>query len=83
MSNPSIVPGVNVRNIRMTLLVHFHVVLGRGLLLTSRRGRSARRRGSPRGSRTVSGDVSTANRGVRTAAALRLAAPLPKSSQAK
>jgi hypothetical protein len=30
VSDPLIVPGVNVRNFRMTLLVHGNVVLGRG-----------------------------------------------------
>jgi hypothetical protein len=87
MSDPFIVLGINVRNVRMTWLVHFHVVLGRGLLLTSCRGRGARRVGSPRGSRTTSGNVSTANRGVSTAlspstAASLLPTALRKSSHA-
>src|SRR5271157_767787 len=38
MSDPLIVLGVNVRNVRMTSLVHLNVVLGRGLL-TPCRGR--------------------------------------------
>jgi hypothetical protein len=59
--NPFIVLRVNVRNVRMALLVHFHVILGRRLPGPGG-GRSARRLGSPRGSRTVSRNVSTANR---------------------
>ena len=71
MSDPLIVFGVNVRNVRMIFLVDGDVVLLRGSgLLTSCRGRSARRLGSPRGSRTVSGNVSTANLGLATAALL-------------
>src|ERR1017187_2161729 len=63
MSDPLIIRGVNVRNVRMTFLVHGNVVLNRGIgLLTSCRGRSARRPGSLRGSGTASGNVSTANR---------------------
>jgi hypothetical protein len=84
MSDPFIVLGVNVRNIRMTLLVHGNVVLGSGSgLLTSCRVRSARRRGSPGGSRTASRNVSTANRRVTAAASLLPAARLPKGSHAK
>ena len=63
MSDPLIVLGVNVWNIRMTFLVHGNAVLGRSTgLLTSCRGRSLR------GSRTASRDVSSANlRGVTAA----------------
>jgi len=68
VSDPPVVPGVHVRNVRMTIPVHFHVVLGRGLFRPGR-GRSARRLGSPRGSGTPSGDVATANRRGVTAAA--------------
>lgn len=85
MSDPLIVLGVNVRNIRMTFLVHGNAVLGCGIgLLTSCRGRSARRRGSPRGSGTASRNVSTANRRGATAATLVPTAPLilRKSSHA-
>jgi hypothetical protein len=57
MSDPLVILGVNVRNIRMTLLVHGNVVLRRGIMLLT-----SRRIGSPRGGRTVSGDMSTANR---------------------
>ena len=77
MSDPFIVLGVNVRNVRMTWLVHGNVVPGRGSgLLTSCGGRSARRRGSPRRSRTASRNVSTADRCGVTAAAWRRTAPL-------
>src|ERR1039458_7590036 len=77
MSDPLIVLGMNVRNFRMTCLVHGNAVLGRGSgLLTPCRGGSARRLGSLRGSRTASGNVSTANRRLVTAAAWRLIAPL-------
>ena len=81
VSYPSIVLGVDVRNVRMALPVHFHVVLGRrfGLLTPVRR---ARRRRSPCGSRTARGNVSAANRGMTTAAAVGPAAVLPKSSRA-
>jgi len=77
MSDPFTVPGVNVRHVRMTFLVHGDVVLGGGSgLLAACRGRSARGRGSPRGRRTAGRNVSTANRrGVTTAAGL-LTAPL-------
>src|SRR5208283_1474312 len=57
MSDPLIVLGVNVRDIRMTFPVHGNVVLGRGIVLLI-----SRRTGSPRGSRTVGGNVSAANR---------------------
>src|ERR1039458_26232 len=77
MSDPLIVLGMNVRNFRMTCLVHGNAVLSRGSgLLTPYRGGSARRLGSLRGSRTASGNVSTANRRLVTAAAWRLIAPL-------
>ena len=79
VSNPFIVLRVNVRNVRMTLPVHFHAVLGRRLLCPGR-SRGARRPGSPRGSRAASRNVPTANRGM-TAAAVRLSAALPKYSQ--
>jgi hypothetical protein len=83
MSDPFIVLDVNVRNVRVTLPVHGNVVPGRGIgLLTSCGGRSARRRGSPRGSRTASGNVSPADRRVSTAAFL-LPTALRKSSHAK
>jgi hypothetical protein len=82
VSYPPIVPGIYMRNVRMTLLVHFHVILIRGPgFLSSCRSRSARRRGSPRGSRTARRNVSTANRRV-TAASVRLATVLPESSHA-
>src|ERR1035441_59702 len=42
---PSAVPGIHVRNVRMALPVHPHVILGRGPgLLTAGRGGRARRR---------------------------------------
>ena len=64
MSDPSIVLRINVRNTRMAFPVHGNVVLRRGsVLLTSCW------LGSPRGSRTVSGNVSPANRRGMTAAA--------------
>jgi hypothetical protein len=66
VSHPLVVPGVHMGNVRMAFLVHFHVVLGHGLLCPGR-SRSARRPGGPRGSGTVSGNVSTPNRGVTTA----------------
>src|ERR1035438_10151227 len=76
MSDPFVVLGVNVRNVRMTLLVHGNVVPGRGIrLLSSCRGRSARGRGSPRRSGAPSRNVSTADRRVSTAA-WRRTAPL-------
>jgi len=61
MSHPLVVPGVYMRNVRMALLVHFHVVLGRRLRCL---GRGPRRLGGLRGSGTVSGNVSTPNCGV-------------------
>ena len=64
MSDPSVVLGVNVRNVRMTFLVHGNVVLGRGSVVLT-----AGRLGSPCGSRTASRNVSTANRRGATAAA--------------
>src|ERR1019366_9219610 len=71
MSDPLIIRGLNVRNVRMTFLVHGNVVLNRGIgLLTSCRP------GSLRGSGTASGNVSTANRRRGTAAAWRPTAPL-------
>src|ERR1019366_9342355 len=85
MSDPLIVLGVNVRNFRMTFLVRGNVVLGRGSgLPIPCRGRSARRLGSPCGSRTTSGNVSTANRrGLIAAACLPTARLiLRKSSHA-
>jgi hypothetical protein len=85
MSDPLIVPGVNVRSFRMTSFVHGNVVLGRGPgLLTSCRGGFARRPGSLGGSRTVSRDVSAANLRAVTAAALLPPAPpiLRKSTHA-
>jgi len=81
VSNPFIVLRVNVRNVRMALLVHFHVVLGRGPgLLSSCRGGSPRGRGSPRRSWTARRNVSTANRGMP--ATLWPATALPKSCYA-
>jgi len=62
MSDPLIVVSVNVRNIGMTWFVHGNCVLTRGNgLPTLCRGRTARRPASLRGSRTASGEVSTAN----------------------
>src|SRR5260370_24065224 len=59
MSYPLIVPGVNMRQIRMTLLVHMYVVLGYSSVLVP----SCRWLGPGRrcGSRTVSRNVSAAN----------------------
>jgi hypothetical protein len=87
VSDPPIVPGIDVRNVRMTRPVHGYVVLGRGIgFLTSfgggssrrlghsRRLRRSRRLGSPRRSGTASRNVSTANLGM-TAAALRPTTP--------
>jgi len=68
VSHPLVVPGVYVRNVRMAFPVHVHMVL-RGWLLSPGRGRSARRLDSLRGSGTVSGNVSTPNRGVTAASA--------------
>ena len=58
VSHPLIVPGVNVRNIRMTLLVHGNVVLCRGVMPLA-----AGRVGHSRWSGTVSGDMPTTDRG--------------------
>jgi len=71
MSDPFTVLHVNVRNIRMTCLMHGDVVLGGrcGLLAACGRGGS-------RGSGTASGNVSTAHRRGLTAAALLPTAPL-------
>ena len=81
MSYPFIVLGVNVRQIRMTFLVYVNAVLGySSVLVPSCRARGP---GSRCGSRTVSGNVPTANlRGV--AAVWFAAAPflLRKSSYA-
>src|ERR1039457_5316408 len=64
MSDPLIVLGMNVRNFRMTCLVHGNAVLGRGSgLLTPCRGGSARRLGSLRGGRNASGNGSTPPKG--------------------
>ena len=84
MSDPLIVLGVNVRNIRMTFLVHPNAVLGHRLGLPSCRFRSARSPGSRRGSRAASRNVSTAYRRWFTAAVLLPTAPLllRKSSHA-
>ena len=84
VSDPFIVLGVNVRNIRMTFLVHPNAVLGHRLGLPSCRFRSARSPGSRRGSRAASRNVSTANRRGFTAAVLLPTAPLllRKSSHA-
>jgi len=82
MSDPLIVPGVNVRKFRMPSLVRGNAVFG--CRLTSRRGGIARRPGSLRGSRTVSRDVSATNVRAVTAAVLLPAAPpiLCKSTEA-
>src|ERR1017187_8113443 len=84
MSDPLIVFGVNVRNVRMTFLVHANAVLGRRLGLPSCRLRSARSPGSRRGSRTASRNVSTAKCRGFTAPVLLPTAPLllRKSSHA-
>jgi hypothetical protein len=77
VSNPSIVPGVDVRNVGMATPIRFGVVLGRGIVLAA-----SHRRGGSRGRGTVSGDVSTANcRGAATAA-VRLPIALRKSGRA-
>ena len=77
MSHPFIVLGIYVRNVRMTFLVHFHVVFGGGSgLLAACGGRSARRCGSSRGGGTAGGNVSTAHRRGVTAALWLLTAPL-------
>jgi hypothetical protein len=84
MSNPLIVSGIDVWNVRMTLPVHGNVVPGRGSgLLTSCGGRISLRLGSPRRSRTASRNVSAPHRRA-TAAAWRPTAPsiLRKSSHA-
>jgi hypothetical protein len=81
MSHPFIVPGVNVRQIRMTFLVHVNAVLGYRSVLVPSCGRRGPGRGC--GSRTVSGDVPAANLGGM--AAMRFAASpllLRKSSYA-
>jgi hypothetical protein len=75
VSNPSIVPGIDVRNVGMTILIRFHVVLGRGGLLLA-----SRRCGSSRGGGTVSGNVPTANRRGAATAGVRLLTALCKSS---
>jgi hypothetical protein len=81
VSDPPIVPGIDVRNVRMTRPVHGNVVFGRGIgLLTSVSGRSSRRLGSPRRSGTASGNVSTANRGVTTTAWRRTAPSILRKS---
>jgi hypothetical protein len=78
MSDPLIVLRVNVRNFRMTFLVRCNVIPGRG-------GRRALRCGSgcSRWSRTVSGNMSTANRLVAATARLVVTLlTLRRSSQA-
>jgi hypothetical protein len=65
---PSIVLCVHVRNVRMTLPVYFHVVLGYGPgILISGRRRSARWLGSSCGRRTAFRNVPTADRRVTAA----------------
>jgi hypothetical protein len=74
MSHPFVALDVHVRHVRMACLVHGDVVLGgRCGLLAACGGRSARRRGSLRGSGTAGRNVSTAHRRGATAAALLLA----------
>jgi len=69
MSDPPIVPGIDVRNVRMTRPVHGNVVLGRGVRFpTALGGRGSSRLRSPCRSGTASGNVSTTNCGVTTAA---------------
>jgi hypothetical protein len=66
VSDPSIVPGVDVRDVWVAFLVAVNTILGcsRVLLASGSSGR-------PRGSRAVSGNVSAANRcGVTTTAAV-------------
>ena len=75
VSHPFVVLGIYVRNVRMTFLVHFHVVFGGGSGLLAA-GRSARRRGSLRGGGTAGGNVSTPHRRGVTAALWLLTAPL-------
>jgi hypothetical protein len=59
MSHPFIVPGVNVRQIRMTFLVDMNaILLCSSVLVPSFRGRGPGRRC---GSRTASGNVAVAN----------------------
>jgi len=58
MSDPLVVFGMNVRNLRMTFLVNGNAVLRRGLLASCGR-RSAGRTGSPGRSRTACGNVLT------------------------
>jgi hypothetical protein len=74
VSDPPIVPGVDVRNAGMTRAVHGNVVLWRGIGLraalsggSSRRLGSSRWLGGPRRSGTACRNVSTANRGVTAA----------------
>jgi hypothetical protein len=74
MSNPVIVPGVHVRKFRMASPVHGNAILSSGLLTSSRVG-IARRPGTHCLSRAVSWDVSAANVGAMTAAALLPTAP--------
>ena len=63
VSDPSIVFGVDVRDIRMTFLIHGNEVPGPDSVgLASCGGRSLRGRGGFRGSGTASGDVPAANR---------------------
>jgi hypothetical protein len=85
MSDPFTALDVHVRYVGMTLLMHGDVVLGGGHgLLTA--GRSARRRGSPRGSGTAGRNVSAAHRRGTAAAALLATAALillRKSSHAQ
>jgi hypothetical protein len=78
---PSVVLRANVRNVRLALLVHFHVVLVQSPgILSSNRRQSVRRGGCPRGSWTTRGNVSTANSGLTAPA---VCPPmLPKSSHA-
>ena len=72
MPDPLIVLGINMRNCRMTFLVHGDVVLSRGIGLLS-----APRLGGLRGSRASCGYVPTANRcGVTASAWLPTAPPI-------
>jgi hypothetical protein len=75
MAHPPIVPGIHVRNIRMTLSVHGNVILVHGSSLPAAfRSWSSRRLGLPGRLRTASRNVSTADPRV-TAAVLRRTAP--------